>query len=615
MCGILGSINYSFTQTTLDLISHRGPDSSGIFDIRSGSHDIMFGHRRLSIVDLTPAGNQPMISEDGNFIIIFNGEIYNHNELRISLQGQCFKGTSDTETILYYIAKHGIKSIEDFNGIFSLAIFDKCNEKLYIARDPFGVKPLYYFSNENEFVFSSEIRPVKQLLGSTSLDKESLVNLLKFRFSPSPETLHSEIKKVGPGEIIQIDLSQPKLTYRFIRFLKGTSDYLSIDFDSSVIKYGEIIRSAVTRQLMSDVEVGVLLSGGVDSAIVAKIAQEHSNTKLKAFTIGFEGNHIADEIRDASETAALLGLEHFYQRIGFNDFLNVLQKCSAIVEEPIATTSFIPMYYLSALASEHVKVVLTGQGADEPLGGYMRYRGELLNEKAPKWLIKTLLGGLSTLNLKNETLIRSIGSLGEQDEIKRFEKIYSLFNNAEILSLTGFETSSLISPIQELYNILSCKNQKSSVERMMSIDSRLNLSDDLLLYTDKITMNFSLECRVPFLDLELVKFIESLPVKYRVNLLEGKIIHKRFAENFLPKNIVYRKKKGFYSPTNVWFKQEMNTIRDLLVDNNSPFSLHIDTKTVNRILNQHIEGFNKEKQIFLLLSLYFWFHENNSVIT
>ena len=307
MCGILGSVNQYFDYTTLEHLKHRGPDDYGIEEYICHNHTVKFGQRRLSIIDISPAGHQPMESFCKNYSIIFNGEIYNHLELRERLpKSIVFRGHSDTETILYYIKEFGIKSITDFNGIFSIAFLDKILNKLYLARDPFGVKPLYYYFREkNNLIFSSEIRPIKVFINQPEINKDALATLLRLRYNPSPETLYTEIKKVYPGHIVEVDLNTDSLMlvhYSFLNEIPITINYTKAE---SVKYYGQFLEDAVKRQLLSDVEIGVFLSGGVDSAIIAALAQRHYKGKLKAFTIGFEGTNNEDEIEEASETARI----------------------------------------------------------------------------------------------------------------------------------------------------------------------------------------------------------------------------------------------------------------------------------------------------------------------
>ena len=604
MCGILGTINKTFNQDTLNLIGHRGPDASGIEQFNFENNKIILAQTRLAIVDLSDAGAQPMISACGNYAITFNGEIYNHLDLRKKLQEINFKGHSDTETILYYLIKFGIEGVKDFNGIFGFSFLDIKNKKQYIVRDHFGVKPVYYYFNDNELIFASEIRPIKQLI-DTELNKDNLSTLLRLRYIPSPNTLYNNIKKIKPGHFLEINLSEKEIIVTEKSFVQKLPKTISLSTHETLTQYGTYLEQAVKRQLMSDVEVGILLSGGIDSAVVAAIAQKYSTKPLKAFTIGFEGLYNEDEIAEAKETADLLGLEHFTKKISFKNFLDIFKETTRIIEEPLATTSVIPMYYLAQLASEQVKVVLTGQGADEPLGGYQRYQGEIISEKIPRSLIKT--GGkiINKFGVKSEKFIRAANSLGEKDDVKRFLNVYSVFTQPEIQTLLNIKETQAENQIAYFYNLLNCRSKKHSVERMMAIDTRMNLADDLLLYTDKITMNFALECRVPMLDIELVKYIESLPYSERVLRGKTKIIHKEYAKKILPEQIINRPKKGFQSPTQTWFRQYNSEIKELLLSSEL-FTEIFNNEAVNEILNQHLQGYNREKQIFLLLSIYYW---------
>ena len=607
MCGILGSVNLFFDKDVLDLIKHRGPDDFGLERFEFNNNKITFGHRRLSIVDLSPTGHQPMSSSCGNYLIVFNGEIYNHLELRKELTEIDFKGHSDSETIVNYISKFGIESVKKFNGIFAFAVLDKRNNSLYIVRDRFGVKPIYYYHNNNEFVFSSELKPVKKL-AKAELDKENLALMLRLRYTPSPYTLFDNIKKVIPGHIIKYDLESYKTSvFSYIEPVKIDN---SISFDDALEKYGTLFENGVKRQLMSDVDVGILLSGGIDSALVAYYATKHYDKKMKTFTVGFKENDDANEVDEARETANILGTEHFEVLINDTEFDDVFKKLVKTLEEPLGTTSTIPLYYLSELVSKHVKVVLSGQGADEPLGGYPRYQGELYLNHIPQFLIQ----GLSVYEdyfKKKEKIARALYALGEENIVKRFDNTYAMFKYDEINNLIHTTTNKSLETINYFYKLLDGKNKKP-VEALMSNDLRMNLSDDLLLCADKIAMNFSVEGRVPMLDNELVDFMESLPYKYRLDIKKGKIIHKKFAESVLPKEIVYRPKKGFKTPTEKWFKEKVGAkyYELLCLDKNSKFANYFDLNAVKDVFDQHIkQGINKEKQLFSLISLYYWMQE------
>lgn len=611
MCGLIGTVNIPLNRSVVDLLTHRGPDGEGLTSHDCGSHKIWLGHRRLAIVELSENGAQPMATPDGKHVVIFNGEIYNHAELRRGLSGISFRGHSDTETLLHSLAMSGADAVRDLNGIFAFAWLDLAAGRLVLARDPFGVKPLYYSANGNQFGFASELKPLLELV-PRSIDPDKLATLLKLRFSPSPDTLIRGVYKLRPGHLLEVRLDGGSPVIREYPYMKSLpAPEVGLNFGSAVERYGVLFSTAVQRQLMSDVEIGVLLSGGVDSAAVAAIAQRHSAAPLKAFTVGFKDadSADADEIDDARETASALGLEHHSVRIGFEDFLASLRDCVRVVEEPLATTSIVPMRFLAQLAASHVKVVLSGQGADEPLGGYERYQAEIVGRYIPRVAARLGRGLVRALHIRGERLGRGLESLSQGDDIGRFIEAYAVFTDAEIGQLIGRSSvTDARSRLEYFYRLLRCGDLAHPVARMMALDLRLGLADDLLLYTDKITMRSSLECRVPILDLELVAFIESLPYIYRVRYGSKKIIHKAFAERLLPAAIVKRRKKGFWSPTGPWFRNA-GLLRSILLDKGSKFAGFFDLSAVDRTITQHQQGYNRERHIFLLLCLYYWLAE------
>lgn len=608
MCGIIGAIDKVVDIDLLNLIHHRGPDDRGILDLCIGDREVYLGHVRLSIQDLSSAGHQPMFSSCGNYVIVFNGEIYNHLELREKLSNIDFKGHSDTETIVNYIARYGLDSVRDFNGIFAFAFLDIKKEMLYLVRDRFGVKPIYYTASEDSFQFSSEIRPIS-LLSPGSLNLDHLATLLKLRYNPAPTTLYGNIQKLRSGHILSCNVISKK--HEIISFISPVERPAKTKpFDLALLEYEKLFGQAVKRQMLADVEVGVLLSGGLDSALVAYYAQKYSNQRIKTFTVGFGGSDENDETEDARETARVLGTDHYEININEDQFEDVFEECIRIIEEPLGTTSVIPMYFLNKLVSKYVKVVLTGQGADEPLGGYTRYLGEKMYGKIPPFLIR--MARPLSIFVSNENIYRTLNSLGEKNRVKRFEAIYALFSDTEIKNLIGVADSKSHELITYFYHLLGGES-KDGASAMMSNDLRMQLSDDLLLYTDKISMNFSIEARVPFLDNDLVDFFESLPLQYKISGKEGKYIHKKFAEKILPKEIVYRKKKGFKSPTKQWFVgKKGHNYKSMLMCSNSVFANFFNTEYVGRLFDIHASGKrNLEKQLFTLIAVYYWLKNQN----
>lgn len=619
MCGILGSVNIKSTGEYLSSIRHRGPDDSGSKSFEVNENNVQLLHTRLSILDLTDAGKQPMLSHSNISCIVFNGEIYNHEDLKKKLNNTKFSGHSDTETIVNYFDEFGIENaLKDLNGIFAFAYLDLQKELLYLARDRYGVKPLYYSFFNNQLIFSSELKPIKQHHFPT-IDTTSVLSCLRLRFTASPNTIYKNIYKVEPGQLLTFDLKQKVLLRKsyFVPVPKSLGSTKG-EYSKLVQKYGDLFEQAVERQLMSDVEVGILLSGGIDSALVAAIAKQKSKQPVKSFTIGFKGEHSIDEIEYAKETAAILGLKHYIKKIDSSDFLNYIKQIVDIVEEPIGTTSIIPMYFLSKLASSQVKVVLSGQGADEPLGGYKKYKALPLLEKSRLFqpLLKLTKNAEFFYN-KNEKLRRFLCSMQSADNVASLIEFNAIFSTKEIKDLFAHsnsktEISSLLAQEKAFSKIWNERRPaEASIQNLfLYYDLRTSLADDLLMYTDKITMHFSLECRVPILDNDLVDFVESLPSTYKFNSKRGKIIHKDFAKEYLPSSIIERKKLGFQSPTEVWFKENKNEIQELL-NSDDNFNKMFNTTEINKMLSDHSRGKNMEKQIFLFLSI-FYIMKNNA---
>lgn len=608
MCGLAGTINLPLDRAALDLIAHRGPDGSGLTEHPVGAHRVRFGHRRLSIVELTGAGSQPMATPDGRHVLIFNGEIYNHLDLRDALGPVAFRGHSDTETLLHALATWGTAAAGRLNGIFAFAFLDIPAARLILARDPFGVKPLYWSPQGGGLCFASELRPLLTWIRG-QVDRQALATLLRLRYSPSPDTLFRGVYKLRPGHLLDIDLGRPDLPVREVPFagpVRGPDGH-GPSLAEATRRYGGYFTEAVERQLMSDVEVGVLLSGGVDSALVAAAAQRRSSRPLKAFTVGFTGAAAAgvDETADARQTADVLGMEHHVVRIGEAEFLDTLRTACRIVEEPLATTSMVPMTHLCALAASKVKVVLSGQGADEILGGYGRYQGELYRRYLPAPAARAAQAVAGRVGVTSERLTRGFAAYGEADEIARFIGTWAVFGEDEIQALTGERPLAVREHVARTAAWTGAAALPTPVARLMALDARLGLADDLLLYTDKISMHHSLECRVPLLDHELVRFVEGLPADYRVTLRETKRIHKAWARTALPAAVIDRPKKGFWSPTRAWFR-ESDAVSSLLLAPGTPFAGLLDPVAVRRTLDEHRRGLNRERHIFLLLGLYYW---------
>ncbi|WP_439483323.1 asparagine synthase (glutamine-hydrolyzing) [Cyclobacterium plantarum] len=375
MCGIAGSINSELLPEHIDLIHHRGPDARGLIQTNLGPHRVQLGHTRLTILELSEAGSQPMFTDCGNFAIVFNGEIYNHLALRAELGRISFKGHSDTETILYYLREFGIDAVRKFNGIFAFAFLDKVNEKLFLVRDHFGVKPLYYFNKGNKLIFGSELKIIKNNASYTKgIDTSALNSYLTLNFNPAPQTLFKDIKKLEAASCLEYS-SNGNLRFTQYWDRKQKIDY-NISINDAVSEYKGLMEKAVKRQLLSDVPVGIRLSGGLDSVVLGYLMDINSSSPIQTFTVGFEGKGKFDELDDARETANWINTDHHEIYLNQQEYMEYYFKSFYYTEEPIAAPPVPSLFHVSKLEYQSVKVVLSGQGADDPMAGYNRYRGE-----------------------------------------------------------------------------------------------------------------------------------------------------------------------------------------------------------------------------------------------
>ncbi len=616
MCGIAGvidnsgSLNEILLEKMSDVIKHRGPDDKGVFfDSENG---IGLVHRRLSLIDLI-SGHQPMKSADDNCIIVFNGEIYNYKELRKDLleSGLKFNTNSDTETILNLYEKYGVKGFEKLNGMFAFCIYDKAEKKIILARDAFGVKPLYYSFTSNGITFASEIKAILQNKNyKVELDYTAFNSFLTYRYNPSPQTLFKNIFKLKPGEYLQYNFSgEYKLDY----FSSATPqiNYKIVE-DEATEEYSRLLDESVKRQLISDVPVGLFLSGGVDSAVIGYFMKKDSKEKFDSFTIGFEGEGSYNEINDANISSDFINSLNRSKFLSKEEYLNFFQKSFYHLEEPVAEATVPALYYLAQLASKYVKVVLAGQGADEPLAGYRRYYGESKISKYQSLLNMLPVELLSQILPRNERLKRASYASKFTNEIERFLAIYTIFTPEQKNHLLNEDVKSKMTNDDiELLKPLYSKAEKldDSLSKILYIDTRMKLSDDLLMFGDKITMANSLEMRVPYLDKELVAFLETLPSNFKLRGNKHKYIHKKAAEKWLPSEIINRKKRGFETPMDEWLQGSFaDDAKKLFNDKNSASRNFFDLDYLNNMIDAHKTGKkNYLRHIFALLSFEMWY--------
>lgn len=610
MCGIAGSVNVFLPPETLKLIAHRGPDSSGYNEIAIGDNKVYFAQTRLAIIDLSPAGEQPMFSDCGNYCITFNGEVYNHLELREKLPEVKFKGHSDTETILYYIRKYGIDAVKDLNGIFAFGFLDINAGTVYVARDHFGVKPVYYYHKDNQLIFGSELKVIiSNKAYSKKVDLGALSDFLYLRYNPAPNTLFSDVKRLEAATYIKFEIGKSFKKVKYWQSIPEINTKISIG--EAEEQYRFLLEQAVKRQLLSDVPVGLFLSGGVDSAVLGYLMQKNSSYRIKTFTVGFEGTGEFNETEKARGTANFISSEHYEELINYNQFQVYLKDSFHNTEEPIAEPTIPALMHVAKMASQKVKVVISGQGADEPLAGYKRYYGEQLLSRYAM-LTKLFANNLLQPFKNKEAVQRALYASKFSNEFDRFFAIYAIYTpemQAEVLKnyAANNQLDALKDQFRAIYN--NVKGLDASLSKLLYIDTRTMLPDNLLLFNDKNTMAYSIENRVPFLDRDLVQFVETLPASFKLNGKTHKFIHKKAIEKWLPKEIIYTKKRAFSTPVDEWFKGELGTeLNDMINSSGSFVKEHFNLDIIGKMVADHNKGIrNYKKQLFALLSLEMWY--------
>jgi asparagine synthase (glutamine-hydrolysing) len=617
MCGIAGIFNYGsgappskeLLARMSDRIRHRGPDDDG--EYIDSNRGVGFVHRRLSIIDIG-GGHQPMSTHDGLFWIVFNGEIYNFRELRAELvkSGVAFRTNSDTEVILELFRRHREQAFAMLNGIFALAIHDFREGSVTLARDHFGVKPLYYTYDAGKLTFGSEI---KALCADDSLrrelDLEAFNSFLTFRYNPSPQTLLRGVRKLQPGHYLRTTrkgVGDPILFFRESRVTNA-----SVSEREAIEEYRRLLRAAVHRQMVSDVPVGLLLSGGVDSAAIGYLMREVTRGEMHSFTAGFPGEGDFNELADARQSASILDSVHHDVEVTRNAYVDFFVDSASVVEEPIAEPTIPALYFVSKLAASHVKVVLAGQGADEPLAGYHRYLGEKYLNLLSPILHRLPLESLASILPRNERLKRAAFASRYVAERERFLAISTIFTPHLKTRLIRPEVAAAITRSDgELLGRIHDRAQgiADALSRLLFVDTRMSLSDNLLLFGDKVSMAHALEVRVPFLDLNLVAFIESLPGNLKLRGTTRKYIHKNAVAGWLPNEIIHRKKRGFATPIDEWLQSHLvEFARRTLLSKNSASRRYFVPAVVQEMLTLHSAGReNYRRHLFALLSFEFW---------
>ena len=602
MCGICGTTNGRIDEMLRALV-HRGPDSGGSYT----DGPVALGARRLSIIDLA-GGDQPIENEDGSCVVVQNGEIYNYPDLRRELErrGHVFKTRCDTEVHLHLYEEHGPEYARLLRGMFAVALWDSRRRRLVLARDRYGIKPLYYRNVGGTLEFASELRALPR----GEIDVDALEAFLAFNSIPAPYSIFRDIRKLPAGHVL---VWQEDGTLGLTRYARpGPLPVREDDEAELVEELRARLRDSVRAHLLSDVPVGVLLSGGVDSAVLAALAAQETSDPVHTFTIGFEERSF-DERADARLVAERYGTDH-HELLVKPDPQLLFETLADVFDEPFADSSALPTYLVSQLAAEHVKVALSGEGGDELFGGYYTYAADLIAQRfgGLAGLARPLVERLPTstarasFDYKAKRFVRA-AHLPPLERHHGWKEIFSPELRAELRGTAGaFE------PL-DVYRARYAETAGApELARLQDVDFGIYLVDDLLVKTDRASMANSLEARVPFLDSVVTNFAFSLPTKHKVRGLSKKVLLRKAAEPLLPREVVHGRKRGFSIPAAAWLRGELEPFARATL---SPETLRrqgfFEPAVVTRLIDDHVNGAeDRSRQLWGLLAFTLW-HERH----
>ena len=554
MCGIVG-FNWNdkdLLKKMMKLVNHRGPDESGYYL----DGDISLGHQRLKIIDLK-TGRQPIHNEDESIQIIFNGEIYNYLDLRNDLEknGHRFYTNTDTEVIVHSYEEYGIDCVNRFNGMFAFAIWDSNKKQLLLARDRLGIKPLYYYFDGDKFIFASEIKAILEYEGiEREVDLNALNEYFTYRYVPTNRTMIKNIYKLLPGHILVFKNNAINVSRYWD--LKESITNNSEGYYTSKLR--ELLRESVKMRLMSDVPLGVYLSGGIDSSCIVALMSEMVDN-IKTFSVGFgsEGENELDYARYVSE---YFGTDHHEIIVGEND-LKLLPEMIWHLDEPVGDAATLPTYIISKFAKREVTVVLAGEGGDELFAGYDNYKimkiGHNFSKLVPKFVKTNLLPIIGKPFSGNVNLMRVLDLASAENEYEQYLNVIACFNKNEIKRLGDFNMVNL----KEYF-----PNNMKMLNKLLYFGIKTWLPNDFFMKADRMTMAHAIEERVPLLDPNIVDFSFTIPPNLKLKGFTGKYIFKKAMIGILPQKIIYRKKQGYGTPMDYWFKHSLKDVLEKLID-------------------------------------------------
>jgi len=630
MCGIAGQISYKKIikvrniHAMIQALSHRGPDDAGIYvNVQESEYErlkplkndlkgpfVGLGHRRLSIIDLS-TGHQPIHNEDRSIWIVYNGEVYNFNRLRKELivKGHKFYTATDTETIIHLYEEYGENCVKYLRGMFVFAIWDDNKKKLFIARDRIGKKPLYYSWDNSTLHFASELKGILRCPElKRDIDIDGLLHYLQFGYIPDPLSIFKNVCKLQPGQYLTIQ--NGKLTKR--KYYNLNFETINYDNEQEIFqKFQSILEESVKIRLISDVPLGAFLSGGIDSSTIVALMALEMGIPVKTFSIGFEEDEY-NELPYARKIAAKYGTDH-HEMIVRPDNFDLIDNIIKYFDEPFGDPSSIPTYYVSKLASSLVKVVLSGDGGDELFGGYDSYAVTICRNKYQK-IPSVIRGGI-----KNASAWLPSGVFGKnylynialpiEERFLDYISHISIQRHQNLLSSDMFENLKKYKPL--FYNYFEKVSNINPLSKLQYIDMNTYLPGDILVKVDRMSMAHSIEVRVPFLDQELVNFVNSIDPYFKVNCLERKYILKKLAKSLLPSEIIKKRKQGFAIPLKYWFKDDLNNyMKDILFDPKSQNRGYFNQNYLKKIISNHERGRKDHSTILWHLMVLELWHRN-----
>jgi asparagine synthase (glutamine-hydrolysing) len=596
-----------------DAIAHRGPDDAGFYEAtaRDGRGVIGLGHRRLSIIDLS-TGHQPLGNADGSIQIVFNGEIYNFAELRAELieRGYSFRTRSDTETIVYAYEEWGTDCVQRLRGMFAFALWDARRNQLFLARDRFGKKPLFIYQRNGTLLFASEIKALLQFPGVTArVNREVLWSYFQYRYVPSPQTLFEGVRKLAAGSWLLCDADGTR-EHRY--YVPPDGEPLQADSACTDIPHAflRFLDDAVRIRMVSDVPFGAFLSGGVDSSAIVALMARYSNQPVRTFSVGFSEQEYS-ELRSARVISDLFKTQHHELVVTQNHLLENLPTATRLRDAPVAEPSDIPIFLLACEASRTVKMVLTGEGSDEILGGYPKHifeRYVTTYQLAPgglrRNLIEPLMACLPYRFRRAKTAIRNLGISSFGARMPSWFGALSTDECTKLLALPRSQgETDTIDPMPA--------PDDSALRKILFFDQISWLPDNLLERGDRMTMGASIEARMPFLDHQLAAFVSSLPDSWRIRGITTKRVLRHAIKDLVPREILQRPKVGFRVPVNEWFRHSMRDyLLDHLTGSDSCTRDYYQPTRLKQVIREHMDGrHNHEKLLWCMLSLEVWQRE------